>query len=82
MKKSIQPIDGTLIDTTNPGQNEPGRNGHEGVHHIPQVLKMKPHHQIPNRVIFKIFTFPRRGMDLTPLQRTQLVDSKAQLTSC
>ena len=33
----IQPIDGTLTDTTTPGQSGPWSNGDEGVLHIPQT---------------------------------------------
>ena len=37
---TIQAIDGTLTRTTTLGQSEPGRNGDEGVLHIPQTWNL------------------------------------------
>ena len=34
---SIWPIDWTLSDATTSGESEPGSNGNEGVHRIPQI---------------------------------------------
>ena len=39
LNKSIQPIDGTLTDTSTPDQNGPGNNGNEEVLHITQVSR-------------------------------------------
>ena len=38
-KRSIRPIDGTLIGTTPPDQSGPGSNGNEGVIHTLQIYR-------------------------------------------
>ena len=44
-------MDGTLTGTTTLSQSGPGSNGNEGVVHIPQTPRLKPHHQIQFNVI-------------------------------
>ena len=46
MNISNWPIDGTLTNTTTPGQNRPESNGKEGVVHIPQTPAREPQHQM------------------------------------
>ena len=44
LNNSIRSIDGILTGTTNPGPSGPESNGYEGVLHIPQTLRLRPHH--------------------------------------
>ena len=62
---SIWPIDKTLSGATTPGQSGPGRNGNEGVLHIPQSSSMTE--TSPSDCLV---SYPGHlGGGLTPLQR-------------
>ena len=45
MDSSIWSIDRMLTVTTTPEQSGPGSNGNDGVLDIPQISRLKPHHQ-------------------------------------
>ena len=44
---------GTLTGTSILCQSGPGSNGNEGVLHIPQTLRLEPHHQMQVNVIHR-----------------------------
>ena len=53
-------IDGTLKDTTIPGQGEPGSNANEEV--LPKALELEPHHQMQFSVILMILFWSEEGL--------------------